>query len=150
MSAAAPDRLRVFIDSDVAFAGSASATGASHLTLLLGELGLIEACVSAQVRAEVERNLAAKLPAALPAFRALMDACCRTVPDTGRARADEIVAADMADPKDALILATALDITCDWLLTFNLRDYRAGGRIRAATPGAFVAALREKLLALAP
>lgn len=147
MNAATPDRVRVFVDSDVLFAGSASANGASHLVLLLGELDLIHAFISTQVRTEVERNLAVKLPAALPAFRALADACCTTLPDAGAEQIDEV--RDLADAKDAPILATALEAGCAWLLTFNVRDYRAGERIRVAQPAEFLAALRQSLLALA-
>jgi predicted nucleic acid-binding protein len=140
-----PDRLRIFIDADVLFAGSASPTGASHLVLELAELGIIEAIVSDQVRREVERNLMAKLPAALPAFRALVDACCRNVADPDPAASRALAAADLADPKDAPILAAALEHLCSWLLTFNLRDYRPQGRIQVALPGDFLVALRERL-----
>jgi hypothetical protein len=68
--------VRVFVDADVLFAGSASTTGASHLVLQLSELGIIRAFTSRQARDEVERNLTRKLPAALPAFRALANAAC--------------------------------------------------------------------------
>jgi predicted nucleic acid-binding protein len=73
--------LRVFVDSDVLLAGSASTTGASHLILQLSELGLIDAVGSEQVRREVERNLKRKLPAALPDFRLLAGAAVRWVDD---------------------------------------------------------------------
>ena len=143
-----PDRLRIFIDADVLFAGSASPTGASHIVLELAELGIIEAIVSGQVRREVERNLMAKLPAALPAFRALVDACCASVADPDPAASQVLSKAGLADPKDAPILASALEHRCSWLLTFNLRDYRPEGRIQVAPPGDFLAELRERLAAM--
>lgn len=85
-----PHRLRICLDADALFAGAASVSGASHVILQLGELGIIEVGVPEQARAEAERNLAARLPAAPPAFQALMDAC--TVPrdyPTDRIRVSE-------------------------------------------------------------
>ncbi len=63
------------MDADALFAGAASVSGASHVILQLGELGIVEVGVPDQARIEAERNLRVKLPAALPAFRTLVDAC---------------------------------------------------------------------------
>lgn len=52
----------------------AAATGASHLLLHAGELGLIQAVASQQVRREVARNLDKKLPSALTAVLLLAEA----------------------------------------------------------------------------
>ena len=131
------------------FAGSASATGASHLILQLSELDIIRAFTSRQAREEVERNLAAKLPAALPAFRAIVAAACHPATEPKAAAVRRLVAADACDPKDAPILAAAMATDCTWLLTFNLRDYRPGDRIRVAEPGTFLASLRASLTSLA-
>jgi predicted nucleic acid-binding protein len=133
----------------VLFAGSASATGASHLILQLSELDIIRAFTSRQAREEVERNLAAKLPAALPAFRAMVAAACHPATEPKAAAVRRLVAADACDPKDAPILAAAMATDCTWLLTFNLRDYRPGDRIRVAEPGTFLASLRASLTSLA-
>lgn len=131
------------------FAGSASATGASHLILQLSELNIIRAFTSRQAREEVERNLTAKLPAALPAFRAIVAAACHPATEPKAAAVRRLVAADACDPQDAPILAAAMATDCAWLLTFNLRDYRAGDRIRVAEPGTFLASLRASLTSLA-
>ncbi|MEX0629311.1 MAG: PIN domain-containing protein [Chloroflexota bacterium] len=141
--------VQVFVDADVLFAGSASPTGASHLVLQLSELGVIQAFTSHQARDEVERNLAAKLPAALPAFRAIVAAACHPATEPTPVAVRRLVAADACDPKDCPILAAALATECAWLLTFNVRDHRAGDRIRVSEPGAFVAALRDRLSGLA-
>jgi len=140
-------RLRVCIDADALFAGAASVRGASHLILQLGELGIIEVGVPTQARQEAERNLAVKLPAALPALRTILAASCLDLPMTPSAVVDAIAEAGEADPKDAPILAAALAGACAWLVTFNVRDYRSD-RIRVATPGDFVAALRAELVHL--
>ncbi len=129
------------------FAGAASVSGASHLILQLGELGIIELGVPRQARDEAERNLAIKLPAALPALRAILAAACVDLPMSSSAVADAMVDAGEADPKDAPILAAAIAGACAWLVTFNIRDYRSD-RIQVATPGALVAALRTELLRL--
>jgi predicted nucleic acid-binding protein len=115
--------------------------------LQLGELGIIEVGVPDQARAEAERNLAAKLPAALPALRALVDACCIGLAMASKAESAAIADAREADPKDAPILASALAAGCGWLVTFNVRDYPTD-RIRVSTPGDFIEALRGELLGL--
>jgi predicted nucleic acid-binding protein len=138
----------VFIDADALMAGSASSTGASHLILRLGELGLIDVVSSAQVRAEVERNLARKVPAALPAFQALANAACTWVPQPPPRKVAAI--RSQADPKDGPILAAAIESGCEWLVTFNTRHFRPKGEaVRVASPGEFVEGLRALLEDLA-
>jgi predicted nucleic acid-binding protein len=140
-------RLRICLDADALFAGAASVSGASHVILQLGELGIIEVGVPDQVRAEAERNLASKLPAALPALRTLVDGCCIGLAMASKAGSAAIAQAGEADPKDAPILASALDAGCGWLVTFNVRDYRTD-RIRVSKPGDFIETLRGELLRL--
>lgn len=151
MTAAEPSqyrrRLRVCVDADVLFAGAASIIGASHVVLQLGELGIVEVGLPEKPRIEAERNLAVKLPAALPAFRTLVDACCLALPMAPEATSVELADAGEADPKDAPILAAALEANCRWLLTFNLRDYGTT-RLRVSEPGPFLEELRQELLAL--
>jgi len=139
-------RLRVCIDADVLFAGSASTSGASHVVLQLGELGIVDVRVADQARAEAERNLADKLPSALPALRAILGACTSSIPMVAPTAARRLSRAREADPKDAPILAAAIAADCRWLLTFNLRDYRTE-RVRVSQPGPFLEELRAMLLA---
>lgn len=147
--AAGAEPVRVFVDADVLFAGCASPSGASHLVLQLSELGIIRAVTSQQATQEVERDLAVKLPAALPAFRAIVAAACQPATEPHPAAIRRLAAGGACDPKDCPILAAALASDCAWLLTFNLRDYRAGDATRVSEPGDFVAALRSRLTALA-
>ncbi len=82
------------------------------------ELTLVDWLTSRHVVEEVERNLLAKLPAALPAFRLILEAAVRIVPDppasvVRQARAE-------ADEKDALILAAARSSGADFLATSTL------------------------------
>lgn len=136
--------LRVCVDADVLFLGSASTSGASHVVLQLGELGIIEVRVAEQARIEAERNLLDKLPAALPAFRTLLDACTAPIPMAAPAAARRLARAH-ADAKDAPILAAAIADECHWLLTFNGRDYRTE-RLRVSQPGPFLEELRALLI----
>ena len=125
------------MDADALFAGAASVTGASHVILQLGELGIIEIGVAEQARDEAERNLRSKLPAALPAFRALTDACTTTLTMSPKSTASRL-----APP----ILAAAIAAECRWLITFNIRDYRTD-RLHVSAPGPFLEALRALLAA---
>ena len=129
-------------------AGSASSTGASHLLLQLGELGLIQAVASEQVRREVARNLDKKLPAALPAFLLLAEAALRWVADPAPGTVEPWTG--QADPKDLPILVAAIREGCAYLVTFNVRHYQpAADEIRVERPGDLVILLREHLARLA-
>lgn len=141
-----PAKPRVFVDADVLFAGAASGTehSASLAVLRMAEITLIDALVSQQVIAEVERNLAGYLPAALPIFRQLVGRCLRVVPDPSAA--DLAVCQRLADPKDTPILAAAVREACPWLVTFNTRHFQPGHpTVVVLRPGAFVQHVRALL-----
>ncbi|MFC2030123.1 PIN domain-containing protein [Chloroflexota bacterium] len=142
-------RPRVFVDSDVLFAGAASASkhGASLVILRLGELTLIDAVVSKQVVAEVERNLVEKLAGQLPAARLLVSRSLRVIPNPKAA--DQEAHAGRAHPKDLPILVAAAQEGCTYLVTFNQRHFRPGHHdLTVLTPGDFVLRLRELLTRL--
>lgn len=115
------------------------------MVLQLGELRIIDVRVADQARAEAERNLADKLPAALPAFRALVDACTSPIPMVSPSAVRRLSRAGEADAKDAPILAAAIAADCRWLLSFNVRSYRTE-RIRVSQPGPFLEELRAILV----
>ena len=81
--ASAIQRLKVFLDADVIFAGSAAPSehGASHVVLQMGEITLLDCVTSQQAITEVERNLTEKLPASLLAFRRIVNRCLLVIPD---------------------------------------------------------------------
>ena len=136
--------LRVMVDADVLFAGSASPSdrSASLVVLRLSDLTLIDGVASEQVVAEAEKNLGEKVGAAVPAFRDLVGACVRVVPDP---TADEVVAlSGRAHPKDLPILTAAVRDECDVLVTFNEKDYRPGHQdVEVMTPGVLVQRVRR-------
>lgn len=141
-----PPKTKVFVDSDVLFAGSAapSESGASLVVLRMAEITLIEAYASQQVLAEVERNLAAKLPNALPAFRLIAARSLHITPDPSPAEVQ--VCAGLAETSDLPILVAALQAGCPWLVTFNLRHYRPGHpNVMALSPGDFLLRVRDLL-----
>ncbi len=140
------NRLRVFVDADVLFAGAASPSehSASQVILRLAEITLIEAITSEQVIAEVERNLHAKLPAALATFQLLVDRCLNVVPNPSTQ--DAALHVGRADSKDLPILVTALHERCPYLVTFNERDYEPGHpEVNVLRPGALVRQVRDRL-----
>ena len=137
---------KVFVDSDVLFAGAASPTehGASLLILRLAEITLIEAFVSDLVIAEVKRNLTTKIPQALPAFQHLVSRCVDIVPNP---ESDDLTPyKGLADPKDVPILAAAIQEKCSWLVSFNIQHYRPGHPdIIVTNPGDFILRIRDQL-----
>lgn len=141
-----PSRPRVLVDADVLFSGAASPSehGASLTILRMAEITLVEAVTLQQVITEAERNLTHKLPQALPAFQLLIHRCLNIVPDPPPAELTQFEG--LADPKDLPVLVAALREGCQWLVTFNLRDYQPGHpEVRVVRPGVFVQRVRSQL-----
>jgi len=138
--------VRVFFDSDVMIAGSASASGASFALLHLAELGLIKGYVSAQVLEECRRNLAEKLPGAVVPFEKIVERCVTV----WTASPDEdllSLASNQADNKDVSILASALETRARFLVTFNVKDYwpTSTAQIEILKPGELLSRIRLAL-----
>jgi PIN domain len=143
------ERLKVFVDADVIFAGSAapSEQGASHVVLQMGEITLVDCITSRQAVIEVERNLAEKLPGKLSEFRLIVSRCLRVVSDPRPVELTHY--RGQADPGDLPILVAALREGCSFLLTFNLRHFRPGpGQIKVQRPGEFLLSIRQRLSTL--
>ncbi len=140
------DKVRVFIDADVLFAGAASPSehSASLLILTLAEITLIEAITSEQAIIEAERNLKRKMPRATPVFHHLV---ARSLTVTPAPTPEEVKAlAGAADHKDLPILVAAIKARCDWLVTFNIRHFKPGHPdITVLRPGDFIRRVREQL-----
>jgi predicted nucleic acid-binding protein len=138
--------LRVFADSSVLIAGAGSRSGASRAVLIMAEIGLFKLIVSRQVLTECERNLRKKLPAALPILAELLAVIDPEIqPDPPLA---EIACWEkFIEPKDAPILAAALQAKSNRLLTLNTRDFTpevaAQSGLTIQTPGQFVQTIRQ-------
>ncbi len=144
-------RPQLFLDSSALVAGVISATGATRALLLLSEAGAVKITISEQVIVETERTLARKAPATLPFYReALRASRVRIVKDPSAA--EVAAASDMiAHETDAPILAAAIEVRCDYLVTLNRRHFiddpevarRSGLRIGA--PGDALAWVRGEI-----
>ncbi len=143
-------KLRVFVDADVIFAGSAAPSehSASLTVLRMGEITLLDCVTSPQAITEAERNLSDKLPTKLPEFRLIVSRCLRLVPDPEPA--DLAAYAGQADPEDLPLLVAALREGCAYLLTFNVRHFHpTSQQISVQQPGEFILVVRQWLGALA-
>ncbi|MBC7226946.1 MAG: PIN domain-containing protein [Thermoflexales bacterium] len=139
--------VRAFLDTSALLAGLASSQGAAHIILALAEANLLTLVVSDEVLVEAERNLAAKLPEALPYYQRWREACSleRVPPPPAEA---VLRAAEIIHPKDAAILASAMEAGVDYLVTLDHRHFledpavaqRSG--LRIGTPGDFLAWFR--------
>jgi len=145
--------LRVFLDANVYFAGSASPTGGSALILQLILKGRIEATASRLVLREAERNLRRKRPPKdLKAFHQFLKHAklrvIRTPPETVWKRYDSVI-----HPKDVPVLAAAVASKAAYLITLDRRHFLTKTVIEKVpeltilTPGDF---LRELVRQAAP
>jgi len=140
------EKLRVFFDADVLFAGAASPTehSASQVALQLSEITLVEGLTSDGAAEEARRNLRAKVPEATEKLGRVLSRSVREVPDP----APEALRPHLgrADAKDLAHLVAALREGCTHLLTYNTADYEPGHpEIEVLTPGAFVQNARDRL-----
>ncbi len=142
--------IRVFLDTSVLLAGLASSRGAAHLILALAEADLVTIVLSEEVLVEVERNLAVKLPEALPHYRHWLEV---SPPEQVPPPSAEAVirAAEIIQPKDAAILAAAMEAGVDYLVTLDrshfLDNPEVSGQsgLRIGTPGDFLTWFRALL-----
>ena len=130
--------VRVFLDSSVLIAASASNKGASYAVVLLGEIGLIKVVISSQVLEECERNLFKKLPESIEVFRSIISTLNPEVlSNPGLENINLLV--NLIEPKDAPILGAALQGKVNCLLTLNTKDFTpevaAKVDLKIKTPG---------------
>ena len=145
------EKPRVFLDASALFAAAFSATGGVRMILKLAEGGLIDLVVSSQVLAEAEGALRRKAPHALGYLALLLDLThCRVVPNPTPAQVDEWVPI-IPYPPDAAVLAAAVGVGADYLVTLDRRhllenpDLMASLPLPVGTPGDCLAWLRRGL-----
>ena len=146
--------VRVFLDSSVLISASISNTGASRAIITLVELGLVVPVICSLVLEEVTRNLQNKAPNALPYFEQLQAVqAWEIVADPS---AEQFLAsAKIIKPKDALILAAAINAQPACLITLDIRDFKQTQveqqvDFAILTPGEFMQAVRQHLLTTFP
>ena len=146
--------LRVFLDANVYFAGSASPTGASALILHLILKGKLEATASRLVLREAERNLRRKRPPKdLKAFHQFLKHAklhvIPTPPETAWKPYDGII-----HPKDVPILVAAVASKAAYLITLDRRHFLTKvvtekvPEITILTPGDFLRELVRQAAAV--
>lgn len=116
-------RPKVFLDSSVILAGMFRSEGGSGALIYAIELRLVDAYVSELVIAEVSRNLIRKGSShASTKFNRLLDVGQITVvPDPTLKQV--IRAEQLINVKDAPILAAALTVPIDILVTLDTKDF---------------------------
>jgi predicted nucleic acid-binding protein len=138
-------RIIVFFDADAVIAGSASRQGAAFLLLQLSELGLIKGFTSEKVVNECRKNLRDKLPDAQPVFEKIISHALAVIEDPSNEEADDY--REMAHEKDLLILAAALRINAQFLVTFNTKHFYPAPELRLEVlqPGDLLKRIRAHL-----
>lgn len=105
--------------------------------------------ISRQVLTEADRNFSTKLPALIPDFRHWIRQLAPVLLEdpslTDVARAARII-----HPKDAPILAAAINAEVDFLITWNTRHFHKSAVVKAVRfkimiPGDFLKAFRQSL-----
>lgn len=121
--------MRVFLDANILFSAAKSDGAVRALLRLLVESGH-ECCVDAYVVAEARRNLDAKGPEALHALDALLERLL--VAGAGPRAAPNAAPGVLAwlPEKDQPVLAAAIALGCDALVTGDRTHFGAGyGRV---------------------
>ena len=138
----------IFLDTSVIFAVVLSETGIARKLFRLGEAGLIQLIVGQHVLRECEAVVQRKVPESLPILAYLLELGLVEVinqdPNDFLEQAEAIVNYE----PDEYILAEALGIQADWLVThdkghfLNIRQ-NTGLPFRIGTPGDLIQALKD-------
>ena len=116
--------MRVFLDANVLFSAAKTDGAVRDLLRLLQEAGH-ECWIDDYVVFEAYRNLIAKGPEALSALDALV-ASCRAGPSQVPGTRTPRVQIDWLPEKDRPVLAAAIRLRCDALLTGDRTHFGAG------------------------
>lgn len=149
--------LRIYVDADVLIAGllSQSEHGAANVVLQLSEATILDAVSSERAISEARRNLRTHIdnPEAKALLDDAIDAALDVVPNPPAAACEDL--GPVADSKDLLHVAAAVEQGCSHLVTYNLRDYppQYSGEpvddLSVVTPGSLVRRIRARLSNLA-
>lgn len=144
------DRVKVFLDTSALFSAVHSETGGARLILKLGEAGAIELWIGPWVLREAEAVLERKSPSSKPYFALLLDRSHIQVGPEANAAALEAASAVVGYRPDAQVLAEALSLNVDYVVSFD-REHLVGNPQTASlrpivgTAGDFLAWFRDRL-----
>ena len=145
-----PGEARVFLGTSVLFAAVLSERGGARMILKLAEAGAVAPWVGPGVLREAEAVLAEKSPQSRPYFALLLDlAQVQVGPEAG---SDALAQARSAidHPGDAQIMAEALTVGVDYLVSLGRKHLVGNARRRelpllVGSPGEFLAWYRARL-----
>lgn len=142
----------VFLDTSVLFAAIHSATGGARTILKLGEAGLVTLWVSPWVLREIDAVLRRKAPQNQPYVALLLDQARVQVSVEASTQILEQALAIVAYPGDAQVLAEALTINVDYLVSLDRKHLVGNPHVMhlpflVGTPADFLAWYRERLIA---
>lgn len=138
-------KLHVILDTNVLIAGLRSRSGASFALLGLLADDVFEISVSVPLVLEYEavaRRQARELGLTYADVDAVVDFVC------ARAHHRKIFylwRPFLRDPNDDMVLEVAVEAQCQYIVTFNTRDFAGVEQfgLRTLTPGAFLSLLQE-------
>ncbi len=141
-------RAKVFVDTSVIFAAVFSPEGGSRFLFRLGEIDLLELWVGQSVLQEAEEVLRRKASHTLPELAILLNVVHVS---TGGAPSDREIgqAKEFVNYlPDARVLAEALKIAPDWLVTLDRKHFIENPSLarlpfRIGTPGDFLEAFKQ-------
>lgn len=112
--------LRIFMDASVFFAALYSPQGAARELLRLGLTGKVRLVISENVLDEVARNILKKAPHVEPLYRLLLAILDLEIVEAPQQELVIQVTAYVA-PKDAHVVAAAIEARPDYLVTYDRR-----------------------------
>ncbi|HFD39326.1 MAG TPA: putative toxin-antitoxin system toxin component, PIN family [Anaerolineae bacterium] len=136
---------QVVIDTNVLVSALRSRKGASHRLLLLVGGARFEINVSVPLMLEYEtivQRLADDIPLAQRDIDDVLDYLCAVA---NRRKVFYLWRPFLRDPKDDMVLELAVTAGCDFIVTFNKKDFVGAERfgIRVVTPQEFLARIGE-------
>jgi putative PIN family toxin of toxin-antitoxin system len=136
---------RIVIDTNVLIAALRSRRGASHRMLMLVGTGRFEISVSVPLVLEYEyaaKALLGAIPLTESDIDDILDYLCQSAVHTDIYYLWRPL---LRDPKDDMVLELAVAAGCDFIVTYNQRDFRGAGRlgIQVATAKEFLQKIGE-------
>ena len=134
------DPPQIVIDTNVLVSALLSSQGASHRLLLSIDSGKFEINLSVPLLFEYEdacKRLIAKTKLTSRDVEAVLDYVCQVA---NSRRIFFLWRPLLKDPKDDMVLEVAIAADCDFLVTFNRRDFSEAAQfgIRVVTPQQFL------------
>ncbi len=126
--------MKVFIDSSVLLSAACSKTGASAAVFGYCKKKVIEGCVSSYVLGEIQRNAIRKLKEMekIRLHRLLVVSGLKLVTDPADAFSRK--ARTLVPEKDVPVLAAALSSLCNYLVTLDVKHFKAPHVVNSVLP----------------